>query len=47
VCSSDLLGLGLAVCYSIMKRHNGLISAASEPGHGTTFYLYLPAQPLV
>ncbi len=37
------LGLGLAVCYSVIKRHGGLITAASEVGKGTTFDIYLPA----
>jgi signal transduction histidine kinase len=37
------LGLGLAVCYSIIKRHNGLITVDSQGGEGTTFYIYLPA----
>jgi signal transduction histidine kinase len=37
------LGLGLAVCYSIIKRHDGLITAESEPGKGTTFSIYIPA----
>ena len=36
-------GLGLATAYSIIKRHNGLITAESAPGQGTTFHLYLPA----
>jgi PAS domain S-box-containing protein len=36
-------GLGLATCYSIMRRHNGSISFVSEPGAGTTFRLLLPA----
>ena len=41
-------GLGLAVCYSIIKQHGGLISVESQPGVGTSFYVYLPAtsQPL-
>jgi PAS domain S-box-containing protein len=38
-------GLELAICYSIIKRHNGHISAESEIGAGTTFYIYLPAHP--
>jgi PAS domain S-box-containing protein len=37
------LGLGLAVCYSIIKRHGGLVTVESQVGEGTTFYIYLPA----
>jgi PAS domain S-box-containing protein len=37
------LGLGLAVCYSIIKRHDGLMTVESQVGEGTTFYMYLPA----
>ena len=37
------LGLGLAVCYSIIKRHDGLITVASQAGEGTIFHIYLPA----
>jgi two-component system cell cycle sensor histidine kinase/response regulator CckA len=36
------LGLGLAVSYSIIKKHDGLITVASEIGRGTTFTIYLP-----
>lgn len=36
------MGLGLAICYSVIKRHNGLIVVASEPGQGTVFTVYLP-----
>ena len=36
-------GLGLATSYSIIKNHNGYISAESELGKGATFTVYLPA----
>lgn len=37
------VGLGLASAFGIIKEHGGIISAASEPGRGTTFTLYLPS----
>lgn len=37
------MGLGLAICYSIIKKHKGHIKIESEVGIGTTVYLYLPA----
>jgi signal transduction histidine kinase/CHASE1-domain containing sensor protein/CheY-like chemotaxis protein len=36
-------GLGLTISFSIIKSHNGHISAESELGSGTTFTIYLPA----
>jgi PAS domain S-box-containing protein len=37
------LGLGLAICYSIIKKHEGHIDVDSIEGRGTTVNLYLPA----
>ena len=36
-------GLGLSVSYSIIERHEGTISVASEPGRGTVFTINLTA----
>jgi len=36
-------GLGLSISYKIIEKHEGKISAESEPGQGTKFKISLPA----
>jgi PAS domain S-box-containing protein len=36
-------GLGLSTCFTIIKNHGGFISCYSEPGAGSVFKVYLPA----
>lgn len=40
------VGLGLTVCYAIIKKHDGFITVESEQGVGSTFFVYLPGSPL-
>ena len=41
----DGAGLGLAVVYSVIRRHDGKISISSTPGNGCRVTLLLPVSP--
>jgi signal transduction histidine kinase len=40
----DGMGMGLAICRKIVKRHGGEITARSKLGKGTTFIVTLPVE---
>ncbi|MBC3787616.1 sensor histidine kinase [Spirosoma utsteinense] len=37
-------GIGLAVCRKVVDNHGGYLAAHSQPGLGSTFHIYLPAE---
>jgi two-component system NtrC family sensor kinase len=41
------LGLGLAVTYGVVQRHQGKIEVESEPNQGTTVRITLPKEPVM
>jgi signal transduction histidine kinase len=40
----DGTGIGLAIAKKIIDKHNGLITARSKPGNGSSFIIILPLQ---
>jgi PAS domain S-box-containing protein len=40
-------GLGLAVVWGVVKQHEGRVEVMNQPGRGTTFLVYLPAEELM
>jgi PAS domain S-box-containing protein len=40
------MGLGLAICRSIVAAHDGVLSAERNTGFGTTFTVTLPVEPV-
>jgi signal transduction histidine kinase len=40
---SQGMGMGLAICQSIIQSHDGRIWVASAPGNGSVFHFELPA----
>lgn len=41
------IGLGLSLCYELLKDLKGTIKVESKPGHGTSFFVTLPTASLI
>jgi signal transduction histidine kinase len=39
------MGIGLAICQSIVEAHGGTLSVSAAVPHGSVFHVVLPAQP--
>jgi PAS domain S-box-containing protein len=39
-------GLGLATAYAVVTQLRGYVNVMSQPGHGTTFKIYIPCRPV-
>ena len=39
-----IVGMGLAICQTIVKSHGGTLGFQNNPGGGSTFYVTLPTK---
>ncbi len=41
---TDGHGIGLTTCFSVIRRHGGFVDVETEPGKGSVFHIFLPAE---